>query len=317
MLADGSVVNASATENADLWRVLKGGSSNFGIVTRFMMRSFPSTPIWVGQTYVPAALQRNRAFKALHGYLNHASSGEPGSFDENAAGPILSFAHVSGLPFHIMALHLAYTAALEDPKKWPVHWKDSEFASLWRFWSTSHVQSHGSAAAQLAGTTPAGTRHVHGTTTIRNDLETIRASYCLFCEATAKLNMVKGLMFPFIFQAILPAWINKGDPNMFGLDKCTEPLIIINCSVAWESEDDDNLVRTTVANLWQEVDATAAARNASHPYKFMNYCMEFQRPFDGCGEENQRLLREASLKYDPDGLFQSGLAGGHKLDGLL
>ncbi len=33
VLADGSVVVASATERSDLWRVLKGGSNNFGIVT--------------------------------------------------------------------------------------------------------------------------------------------------------------------------------------------------------------------------------------------------------------------------------------------
>ena len=35
VLADSSIVTASATENKDLFWALKGGSSNFGIVTRF------------------------------------------------------------------------------------------------------------------------------------------------------------------------------------------------------------------------------------------------------------------------------------------
>ncbi|CAG8037152.1 unnamed protein product [Penicillium nalgiovense] len=35
LLADGSLVSANANENADLHRALKGGGSNFGIVTRF------------------------------------------------------------------------------------------------------------------------------------------------------------------------------------------------------------------------------------------------------------------------------------------
>ncbi|TLD22981.1 hypothetical protein PspLS_07043 [Pyricularia sp. CBS 133598] len=35
VLANGSIVNASANKNADLYRALKGGSNNFGVVTRF------------------------------------------------------------------------------------------------------------------------------------------------------------------------------------------------------------------------------------------------------------------------------------------
>ncbi|TLD13120.1 uncharacterized protein PgNI_02687 [Pyricularia grisea] len=47
VLANGSIVSASADENADLYRVLKGGSNNFGIVTRFDLNTFkaPAT-LW-------------------------------------------------------------------------------------------------------------------------------------------------------------------------------------------------------------------------------------------------------------------------------
>ncbi|KXH59618.1 mitomycin radical oxidase [Colletotrichum salicis] len=41
VLAGGKVVNANASENADLWWALKGGSNNFGIITRFDMNTFP------------------------------------------------------------------------------------------------------------------------------------------------------------------------------------------------------------------------------------------------------------------------------------
>lgn len=46
VLADGSIVVASADENQDLHQALKGGGNNFGIVTRFYMRTFPTNPIW-------------------------------------------------------------------------------------------------------------------------------------------------------------------------------------------------------------------------------------------------------------------------------
>lgn len=53
VLADGSIVNANDTTNPDLFRVLKGGSNNFGIVTRFDMTTFPSKDIWDGSAILP------------------------------------------------------------------------------------------------------------------------------------------------------------------------------------------------------------------------------------------------------------------------
>lgn len=52
VLADGSVINANSTSHDDLYRALKGGSSNFGIVTRFDLTTLPNTPLWGGiRTY--------------------------------------------------------------------------------------------------------------------------------------------------------------------------------------------------------------------------------------------------------------------------
>lgn len=49
VVGGGKVVNANAAENADLWWALKGGSNNFGIVTRFDMNTFPLREgVWSG-----------------------------------------------------------------------------------------------------------------------------------------------------------------------------------------------------------------------------------------------------------------------------
>jgi FAD/FMN-containing dehydrogenase len=48
VLADGSVVEASNETNSDLFKVLKGGGNNFGIVTRFDMMTFEAKDIWDG-----------------------------------------------------------------------------------------------------------------------------------------------------------------------------------------------------------------------------------------------------------------------------
>ncbi|KFA45831.1 hypothetical protein S40293_09659 [Stachybotrys chartarum IBT 40293] len=315
VLADGSIVTASASENQDLWRVLKGGANNFGIVTRFTLRSIPSAPIWFAMLIAPAAFQREKALKAYHDYVKLAGSDQPGGFDENAAGPIMSIIYVQGLPIQLIALNLVYTQAPED-NKWPRHWKETGFNSLWSFSRTSKVQSHADAVEELGRGAPAGTRHMEGTTTIRNDIDTLRAACDIFSETATELRHVKGLVFPFTIQTILPAWMNKGFPNVLGLDDCTEPLIILNCFSTWTNAEDDQFVRKTIRRTLERIDEAAAARQADHPYRFMNYCMEFQRPYEGCTDANKKLMRDASRKYDPDGLFQGGLAGGFKLDFL-
>ncbi len=78
---------ASSSENPDLWRVLKEGGNNFGIVTRFTLRSFPYAPLWTSGIVTLAAFQYAKSLKTYHDYLAHASSGKPGAFDEDAAGP--------------------------------------------------------------------------------------------------------------------------------------------------------------------------------------------------------------------------------------
>lgn len=46
----------------------------------------------------------------------------------------------------------------------------------------------------------------------------------------------------------------------------------------------------------------------------MNYCMEWQQPYDGCSEEHLKLMLEMSKKYYPDGFYQYGRATGFKLE---
>jgi hypothetical protein len=54
VLADGQVVSANADENRDLWIALKGGSGNFGLVTRFDLKGIPfadpANPVMWGGT---------------------------------------------------------------------------------------------------------------------------------------------------------------------------------------------------------------------------------------------------------------------------
>lgn len=48
VLANGTICNANANSHPDLWYALKGGSNNFGVVTRIDLKTFAQGKFWGG-----------------------------------------------------------------------------------------------------------------------------------------------------------------------------------------------------------------------------------------------------------------------------
>ena len=316
VLASGCVTTASASANPDLWRALKGGSNNFGIVTRFTCRSFPSTKIWSGFLYMPAS-QTAKVLAAFHEFVNGADSGNHRTtYDNHAAGPMACFSYVEKIGVQLIAVNVVYTKPPEDKKKWPACWEKSRFRSLWRFWSTCKVHTLTSASDEMNALNPPGRRQIFASTTIKNDPATLAATHAAYRDAIASLRhfRVKGLLWTLVMQPLRLDWVRKGDANLLGLDDGTdEVLVIVSFTANWDKRLDDELVKTTTRRTIEQIDAVAAAKGTGHRYRFMNYCAEWQRPFEGYGVENWRFLQSVSKRYDPEGLFQRGCSGGFKL----
>ena len=69
VLANGQIVDANAQSNRDLWLALRGGSNNFGVVTRFDMATFAQGPFWGGNvSYAASAVPTQ--LKSLVNYYN-------------------------------------------------------------------------------------------------------------------------------------------------------------------------------------------------------------------------------------------------------
>ncbi len=311
VLASGNVTTASASNNPDLWRALKGGSNNFGIVTRFTVRSFPSTKVWSGFLYMPG-FQAAKVLAAFHESVSRVDS----TYDNYAAGPLACFSYIPKLRTQAISVNLVYTKLPENEKKWPTYWRTSSFSSLWRLWSTCKLRSLTSATDEMNTLNPPGRRQVFATTTIKNDTATISATYAAYYDATTSIRRVnvKGLLWTVVLQPLLSDWVRKGDDNPLGLQDTHESLVVVIFTVNWDESRDDNFVKTLTRRTVEQIDAFATADKTGHPYRYLNYCADWQKPFLGYGEENLQFLRGVSRTYDPDGLFQKGCVGGFKLD---
>ena len=107
VLADGRIVHANAPENADLWLALKGGSSNFGIVTRFDMRTLPQGELWGGTIRydISTAPQQLKAFSDFLGSTVY----------DDFAELIQNYAFVGSMGVQIAINSIEYTKPIQSP----------------------------------------------------------------------------------------------------------------------------------------------------------------------------------------------------------
>lgn len=114
VLADGRIVNANdRNDYADLFKVLKGGGNNFGIVTHFTMRAFPCGTIWGGGVMLSKDIFPEAA-EAIVDFTKRV----PEDPDTNL---VCMLCHLTPQPVTVIAALYANMAGVEKPKildKW-------------------------------------------------------------------------------------------------------------------------------------------------------------------------------------------------------
>lgn len=79
VLADGSFVTASKTENPDLFWAVRGGGGNFGVVTSFLFQAHPVKTVYAGPIFWDAAKYGKAIMRAYRDFLPTAPE-ELGAF---------------------------------------------------------------------------------------------------------------------------------------------------------------------------------------------------------------------------------------------
>ena len=74
VLGSGKIINANIDENRDLFRALKGGTNNFGVVTRFDLNTFVQGKLWGGFIINPIETAADQ-FKYIEDFAAASGSG--------------------------------------------------------------------------------------------------------------------------------------------------------------------------------------------------------------------------------------------------
>ncbi|KAL2066378.1 hypothetical protein VTL71DRAFT_2449 [Oculimacula yallundae] len=302
VLSNGSVVIASATSEPELFFALKGGSNNFGIVTRFDLVTFPAGQLWGGQIISPIST-KNQSLPAFVKFTNQTSYDVYGAL-------IHSFAWTNASGWLVVNF-MTYTQPVVNP---PVF--QETLAIQPRFISTTRLSNHSDLTRELATATTAVKNQIFYTSTWSNDLQTLSDIAALSDKYLQTVATVPGLIWPLTFQPLVTAITSKSAStggNALGLDPSNGNLVLCLLNASWDNRADEPAVVAAVTGFFAEADALAASRGKLNAYKYLNYADKTQQPIKGYGSANVDKLRAASKKYDPTGMFQTMVPGGFKL----
>ncbi|TAQ84950.1 hypothetical protein B7494_g6728 [Chlorociboria aeruginascens] len=107
VLANGSIVDANTVSNPNLFKALKGGNNNFGIVTRVNLTTFEQGLIWAATVY-------NNLTLVDDVIAQFVKINSPTAYDEYAS-LITTFGYSQAQGMAVISSNLEYTQPVENP----------------------------------------------------------------------------------------------------------------------------------------------------------------------------------------------------------
>ena len=321
VLGNGTVTNANALHNSDLFKALKGGSGNLGLVTRFDFVAHRGGDLWGGRvTYDYADAQ---SFQPLIDWTNQVS------VDPNAS--VITFWGHNATSNQTLAFNLYEYTGNATEKRYYDSSDDTTDANA--FPAPFANFTFDEIGAPLPGGASLGVASLYNLTSQLNLPSGLRNIYAglIFKATTPVLTHVNKAIqvvyeltyedppYSFLLAEYQPLpYIAtqhgiKNSGNVLGLDKVTENVIVLMLVAFWEDPTQDTRVRELMDATMGNVTAYTQSVGAYRPWQYVNYAYEDEDPIGSYGDDNVRFLKNVSHKYDPGQTFQRLAPGGWKL----
>ncbi|KAK7756327.1 hypothetical protein SLS62_001553 [Diatrype stigma] len=310
VLADGSIVTADATgEHADLFRVLKGGSNNFGIVTRFTLRTIPSSPFWGGYAVRPIDVVAESA-KAIEDFTANVVNDPDSALN-------YTICRAPRLGGDAAVTILTNVAGVESPAAFQSFLKMPEVMNNLKPTSIDEVLPYTSL--------PTGYYNIWYALAFKNDASIIAKA----CELHTRLaNEVQAqvpdgdysthISFQPIPRAVAQQSVAAGG-NVLGLEDYPHDVILFQANASVRTNELAGWARPRVRAVVEDLQAFAETMDGGEGacrWIYLNYASPDQDVLRSYGPENVRRMRDAAAKYDPDGVFQRLCPGGFKISAV-
>ncbi|KAG8744282.1 hypothetical protein FRC10_010445 [Ceratobasidium sp. 414] len=262
VLANGTIANPSSTSFPDLFKALKGGTGNFGIVTRFQLRAYPVNKVYAGNLYYAPA-QYDALFPAIETYARDGTESAPKSHI------ISAWVNVPSKLLDMATFYAFYSQPVASPP--PAIKPFFDIPTITNTLKVKTVHKHVFINDRSTSVDPWEPAYI--VIYVQNDIRdySIRADAALFKELfdlfgsnTAYLNTTAGWFSVIAFQPISNSMIRASEAkggNVLGLEPGEDPLVgMYDMQLGWLLASDDALGRATVDELMLKSMDLARAR---------------------------------------------------------
>lgn len=297
VLASGELVNSNESSHPDLFRALKGGMNNFGVVTRIDFKTLPLPGGDVlGGLIINPWTERDAVFKAFTkitndaNYDKHVSLLTSGIFDSTAKSWMLLSAPV-------------YTAPVRTPDVYKELFACKNIKDMVKVQKLSTMVNYPAMPKDnvLFFTATYGV--------------TVDFLHQMFALAEPILSEgPAGIKWIFALEPLPAATYEYGaGDNALGTTGAEGNGFVFFLTASWAEAALNTEADVIAQKLVGQIDALAKELGLFQRFRYINYADPSQDPFGSYGQENQEFLRKVAKEYDPNGVFQTLVPGGFKL----
>ncbi|KAH8662486.1 hypothetical protein BX600DRAFT_513317 [Xylariales sp. PMI_506] len=290
VLADGTIAEANESVNPDLFRALKGGSNNFGIVTRFDMKTFPACDVYDGIISFPPSSTE----AIVNAYIDFTTR-----LHEAKDAHILAM----WISLPQMAVDML-NGVSPDPSKPP----DLTMVTMIDMILTQLDGVEGSKSLQ---------KDIWFTLTYRLDKRILNKTTEVYEQLVNEISARSpGCVVEMVLQP-LPTTFGQhslaSGGNMLGLERFTDDAVLLIAVVEGSTPGFYEMAFPILKAAVEEIESYAKSVDGDIEFRYLNYCNGTQDPLGSYGVENIKKMKAAAAKYDPLGVFQTRVPGGFKI----
>ncbi|KAI1267656.1 hypothetical protein F5Y18DRAFT_378391 [Xylariaceae sp. FL1019] len=287
VLADSTIVTADIENHADLFRALKGGGSNFGIVTSIGLHVHPLIKVqysielyneadYANIMQATAKVQKTMEFNSKINLFTNVNSG-----------------------FIVVGLLSA-----DGPDARPDEFKP--FTELQSLMNTVTPTTNGTilslTRAMIHETTPQ--RRTVGTVTTGVSADLYNLVYDAWKQVI--LPLPSDVRLYYTIQPVSASAVEAGERNggnTMGIDKTSQCWWVFTAE--WNEESHDGAVTAAIDDIVKRTQDLSREKGLLLDYLCMNFASGAQDVIRSYGAENVAKLQATAAKYDPTGVFQN------------
>ncbi|KAF2872236.1 hypothetical protein BDV95DRAFT_492280 [Massariosphaeria phaeospora] len=287
VLANSTIVQANSKSHLDLFKALKGGGPNFGIVTRFDLHTYPDYRVWYNYKVYNTSNVKRVMQATIEVQKAMETNDKIGFFLNQGVGTL-----TAGLVYREWT---TFPAAFRAFDGIPV--------LLDAIPATNGTQASFSPAlyVRTRGANDQTYRFEIGALTIKPDVQLYQDLQLVLQQIVGNSNLNLG----FTYQPLgAPAARQGQAKSSNAVNIRPEPQSWLALVAQWTDSADDQAARSKLRELISRIESTARSRGLLLPFQFQNDASYSQSPLRSYGADSLAHLKTVAGKYDPRQVFQ-------------